>query len=233
MHFGFSHMLTKQNLFGLDDSHVYEAETGVVLSPLVYDAYVDLRHDAALAGFDLRIASAYRNLARQLHIWNQKAEGKRPVLDDDGDMIDMSGLDDTARIYAILRWSALPGASRHHWGTDMDIYDAAALVEGQQLALTIEETLPCGPFFPMYQWLSGYLAHPDAVFFRPYLHDRGGVAIEPWHLSYSPIATQVQSMLTLPALRQCIETLDIALQAVILDNLEDIYERFILNVSDA
>ena len=28
---------------------------------------------------------------------------------------------------AILLWSALPGASRHHWGTDFDVFDRAAV----------------------------------------------------------------------------------------------------------
>jgi len=31
------------------------------------------------------------------------------------------------KIASILRWSALPGTSRHHWGTDLDIIDAKAL----------------------------------------------------------------------------------------------------------
>ena len=35
-----------------------------------------------------------------------------------------------ARIDAILCWSALPGGSRHHWGTDCDVIDAAALPAG-------------------------------------------------------------------------------------------------------
>ncbi len=34
------------------------------------------------------------------------------------------------RVAAILVWSALPGASRHHWGTDCDVIDAAALPPG-------------------------------------------------------------------------------------------------------
>ncbi|MCZ8486094.1 D-alanyl-D-alanine carboxypeptidase family protein [Vibrio lentus] len=26
------------------------------------------------------------------------------------------------KLSAILRWSALPGASRHHWGCDFDVF---------------------------------------------------------------------------------------------------------------
>ena len=35
----------------------------------------------------------------------------------------------------ILRWSALPGGSRHHWGTEIDIFDPDLLPQGQSLQL--------------------------------------------------------------------------------------------------
>ena len=35
-----------------------------------------------------------------------------------------------ALIETILLWSALPGGSRHHWGTDVDVFDAAAVAPG-------------------------------------------------------------------------------------------------------
>ena len=42
----------------------------------------------------------------------------------------MAQLSPAERIEAILRWSALPGASRHHWGTDLDLIDAHAIQPG-------------------------------------------------------------------------------------------------------
>ena len=35
----------------------------------------------------------------------------------------------------ILEWSALPGASRHHWGSEFDVFDLAALPEGYRVQL--------------------------------------------------------------------------------------------------
>jgi len=38
-------------------------------------------------------------------------------------------------VRAILHWSALPGASRHHWGTEIDVIDRAALADGRKAQL--------------------------------------------------------------------------------------------------
>ena len=46
-----------------------------------------------------------------------------------------------------------------------------------------------GPMAPLSQWLSDVIDRDDAEgFFRPYVHDMGGVAPEAWHLSYRPRA---------------------------------------------
>jgi len=52
---------------------------------------------------------------RQAEIWNAKAAGLRPVLDANEQPIDTGTLSERELVFAILRWSALPGASRHHW----------------------------------------------------------------------------------------------------------------------
>ena len=74
-----------------------------------------LRDVAEQAGQTLAVASAYRGFDRQLSIWNAKARGEKPVLDLAGQAIDLDCLSDWDRVQAILTWSALPGASRHHW----------------------------------------------------------------------------------------------------------------------
>ena len=55
------------------------------------------------------------------------------------------------------------------------------------------EYLAGGPFHRLTTWLD---AHMHAFgFFRPYTTDRGGVAPEPWHLSYAPVASRAQAAL--------------------------------------
>ena len=78
------------------------------------------------------------------------------MLDDLSHPLDVSSLTDKQRIFAILRWSALPGCSRHHWGTDMDIWDAAAVPADYQLKLIASEYDPGAPFYDLSCWLRQY-----------------------------------------------------------------------------
>ena len=89
-----------------------------------------------------------------------------------------------------------PRASRHHWGTDFDIYDASAMPEGYQIQLTPDEAQGDGLFAPMHDWLDEYLESGESDFYRPYSVDKGGIAPERWHLSYRPIADQYAQMLS-------------------------------------
>lgn len=211
----------------VEEKLIENAELQCRLLPEVVAHLLQMKMFAKSAGFDLRVASGYRSVERQLSIWNAKARGDRPVLDINGIPLDISALSEQELIFAILRWSALPGASRHHWGTDFDIYDASKISADYKLQLTQAETQGDGPFAEFHGWLSDVLASGSWNFFRPYDVDRGGVAPEPWHLSYAPLAREAAQALTLDNLRLHIEQLDIALKPVILENLNDIYARFV------
>ena len=181
--------------------------------------------DATSAGFDLAVASGFRSVERQCQIWNAKALGLRPVLDDTGVPLEVGRLDPEALMFAILRWSALPGTSRHHWGTDIDVFDLAALQTGQSLQLTLAECQ--GPFAPFHQWLDAKLAEPDAQFFRPYKAPFGGVAPEPWHLSFAPRAAAYQRDLSKDALLELVRSLNIELKDEVLRHFDEIFDRFV------
>ena len=106
----------------------------------VLPMYQKLKLFAKSSDIELRIISANRSFDQQLKIWNQKLSGSRPVLDDFSRPLDISKMDAWQRIRSVLRWTALPGTSRHHWGTDFDIYDASATVSYTHL------TLPTTPY---------------------------------------------------------------------------------------
>ncbi|WP_245929309.1 M15 family metallopeptidase [Agarilytica rhodophyticola] len=192
----------------------------------------ELQAQAEKNGFDLRIASGYRSFEQQLQIWNAKASGLRDVLDKNENALDITQLNPKELMFAILRWSALPGTSRHHWGTDFDVYDAAAIDDGYQLQLTVSETQKGGPFEAFYCWLDNILSQPAMSFFRPYtLNSQLEVAPEPWHLSYRPTAHLFQQELTIELVSDVIKNSEIALKTVILDNLEEIFQRFVVTSS--
>jgi LAS superfamily LD-carboxypeptidase LdcB len=229
-------MLDLASLTGQTESHLCSpAEAGGLgarVHAKVVTPFVALREGAARAGFDLRILSGFRDFERQASIWNRKASGELPVLDSDAVAVDIRSLSERELVFAILRWSALPGASRHHWGTDLDIYDETARPPGYEVELIPEEVEPGGMFAPLHAWLDRRIAAGDAHgFFRPYDRDRGGVAPERWHLSHGPVASAFEEHLTLDRLRDTIAGSDLALKDAVLRHLEEIHERFVINTA--
>lgn len=227
MSFNFS--INERLLCGVDHPDLVEVpHLRCRLHHLVVGPLLKLEASASASGFCLQVASSYRSFDRQLLIWNGKASGKRPVLDNRGLPLDINLLSERELLFAILRWSALPGSSRHHWGTDLDIYDSSQLAPDYVLQLTKEETEGSGPFSAFHQWLSEFLmSDENCEFYRPYAVDRGGVAPEPWHLSYKPLAKIFARQFNEDILRRQIEQSDIVLKQTILDNLTEIYQRFI------
>ena len=202
-----------------------DGELNGVLHAQVVEPFLDLRSRAAVAGFDLRIISGFRSFDRQLRIWNAKARGERPVLNDQSCVISMVELTDLQKVGAIMRYSALPGASRHHWGTDFDLYDAAAVGPEYQVQLVPEETRGTGVFANLHRWLDESL--PGTEFYRPYDRDRGGVAVEDWHLSYRPLSACFEKVWTAQMLRFAYQRVDIELADCIMANIDSLHRRFI------
>lgn len=195
---------TEAQLTGRDQTRLRELACGQRLHPGAAAAFARLQRDAASAGFGLAIASGYRSYERQRLIWNGKASGQRPVHDDQGRAVDVLRLAPVARLHAILRFSALPGSSRHHWGTDLDVYDSRAVGADYSVQLSPAEVAPGGPFDALHRWLDARMAAGESHgFFRPYERDRGGVAAERWHLSYAPLAVACARGVTAAVLREC------------------------------
>ncbi len=221
-----------RQLSGQSDEHILSQPLPKgILQPIHRDmaeAYLALQSDARSAGFDLQIASGFRSFERQCAIWNAKASGQRPILDSAGQALDFSQLQDIDKVYAIMRWSALPGTSRHHWGSDIDVYDAAAMTESYQLQLVPAEVDSGGIFFLFHQWLDEKIAKDQSYdFFRPYAEDRGGVAPEKWHLSYAPLAQKFQSCLVPEKLLSLLLEKELLLVDTVAENFIELYQRFV------
>ena len=135
-----------------------------------------------------------------------------------GRALDALTLPPAERVTAILWWSALPGASRHHWGTDFDVMDPGVLPPGYRLQVIPAEYGPGGPFERLTAWLDAHM-HLYG-FYRPYSTDRGGVQPEPWHLSYAPLAMRAQQALSLDGLRGVLAATDIEGRQEVLDSLQ-------------
>jgi LAS superfamily LD-carboxypeptidase LdcB len=223
-----------QIVTGSTDTHLVsldQSQSGNVIQSIhkqVVNPFFDLQNAAQNAGFELKICSAYRSFDRQLQIWNGKLSGMRPIMDPFGKPINIQKLSPWQKIQAILRWSALPGASRHHWGTDFDIYDASAMPENYQIQLIPEEVQGNGLFAPMHNWLDSYLESGKTDFYRPYKVDKGGIAPERWHLSYRPLANKYAEILTRELLAARLENSDLMLLDEVLKHLDEILQRYII-----
>src|SRR5690606_22228349 len=145
------------------------------------------------------IASGFRSYERQLLIWNEKAEGKRDLLDKNGNKLNYNKLSKQEILSAILSWSAIPGASRHHWRTDFDVYDLTHFGPNNPLKLTCEEYLDQKS--PCYK-LHLYLTDHSKTFYRPYMSGNHGVQREPWHISHSPTASKIAPKYTYEVFKQ-------------------------------
>ena len=224
-------------LTGRDESRLVKLIHGHRLLPQAAAAFNDLKADASAAGFNLAVASSFRSFERQCAIWNGKAQGQRAVHDDSGVMLQRSELSEEQWLHAILRFSALPGTSRHHWGSDLDVYDAAAVAGDYQVQLTPQEVAPGGVFDPLHCWLDERMAtNQSHGFYRPYALDRGGVASERWHLSYAPVARSCESCLSVRTLRAAWDSIaeepHLVMRELVEVDIEKILARYVAVAPD-
>lgn len=215
-------MLTQAQMLGLDDGHLVAVD-GQRLEAQTAAAWHALVVDARSAGFTLGLCSGWRSFDRQLAIFNSKALGRRPLNNRQGQPCDVRVMSDADILDAILAWSALPGTSRHHWGTDLDWYDAGVL-SADQLKLEPWEYEPGGPCHELSRWLSARLAHYG--FFLPYREALGGVSPEPWHLSFAPISVPALGHFDANALAEQLDGADLALKETVLAQLPGLIERY-------
>jgi len=161
-----------ERLMGIDPPKLFGAEK-IQLTRRAYKAFNRMKMAAWNDGIGIRTVSSFRSYADQKRIFERKFK----AFTEEGD----SGADAIERI---IEYSTLPGTSRHHWGTDIDIVQAGRNVDGDSL---LEEHFePGGAFRALKEWLDQNAT--DFDFYLVYTQDahRKGFNYEPWHLSYAP-----------------------------------------------
>lgn len=225
-------MLDAMELTGRSDRHIVILPGfGCGVHKAAIDPFIEMRRAAAQDGIDLCACSAFRSFDDQRRIWNAKYRGERPLYLPDGTIVQHATLDEEALLASILRWSALPGASRHHWGTDIDVIDRSAPPPDYAVRLMPDEFEAGGVFERLGRWIE---AHPGRFdFFRPYAAYNGGVEREPWHLSYAPVAVPALEALTPDLLTEAIADRDVLGKERVLAEMPAIYARYVTNISMA
>ncbi|NWK17086.1 M15 family metallopeptidase [Vibrio parahaemolyticus] len=227
--------MTPAQLTGTTDSHLQSTMVGqkaFLMHPDVANDLLNMIEAAKKAGFKMEIASGFRDFSRQRAIWNGKFEGELPILDSNSQPLNKAALSDEEKLKAILRWSALPGGSRHHWGCDFDVYARNLLPSDTKLQLEPWEYLE-GHQLAFYCWLKEHI--DEFGFFFPYLQDLGGVAIEPWYISHKTIGQQCAAQLNAEMLKDELvrqnQQHNIAGLESILNNLDSILSTYIRNIT--
>jgi hypothetical protein len=153
-------------------------EVGHYLYCETLEAWVKLHSAAKEDGIFLQIISSTRNFERQKRIWENKWNGVTLTNGINLASIDFPPLE---RASQILRFSAMPGSSRHHWGTDLDI-----------------NSLEPGYFdtsegINVYDWMNKHAS--EFGFAQPYtsksIKRRFGYEEEKWHWSYLPLSLKL------------------------------------------
>ncbi|MCH1921308.1 M15 family metallopeptidase [Shewanella sp. A3A] len=223
-----------KRLFGLDDATLstFSDDDGrqLLLDADALNAFAKMKIAARHDGVQLNICSGFRDFSRQCLIWNNKASGKRPVLGADSQPVDISHFSDQQRLETLLLWSAIPAMSRHHWGTDVDLFDASA-ISREQLQLINSEYQAGGPCYSMFHWLE---QHATAFgFYRPFQQGLSGTSAELWHYSYFPTASRLQAQYDTEKLKQLLVSSDVALKDVMLQQLEQLVITYVQTVAPA
>lgn len=225
-------MLNALELTGRARTHVVQRDDlRAAIHYAVLEPFLAMKADAARAGIDIGIASGFRDFAAQQRIWDLKFRGERPLYDAAGNLRDHAALAPADLLEAIACWSAVPGGSRHHWGSELDLIDLAAMPEGYRVQLLPGEAAPGGIFHTLHCWLDANMARYS--FFRPYRTFRGGVFPEPWHVSYAPVSGPALDALTAEILAEAIAASDMLGKDVVLERIGDVYRRYVANIDAA
>ncbi len=222
-------LINSAMLTGKSEQHLIDFH-GHLLHWAIISDYQNLVNAAQTAGFKLEIASSFRNFTRQQTIWNNKFNAISPVYDLDNNEVDVKSLSEIDKCHAIMLYSALPGASRHHWGTDLDVYDAQAVSTRYRVKLQPHEYNHEGPFASLNIWLNEHIE--QFGFYKPYDIYRNGIAAEPWHISHKSTAEIMLSKLKIKNLEAAILDSEVEGKLTLKDNLTEIFERYVININN-
>ena len=165
-------------LIGMDDSRI--VSDTILLEKKTYSAFIKMKDAAEKDGIIIKLVSGFRDFYRQQMIWNNKYKK----------FTNEFSLDGPTAIKEIIRFSTIPGTSRHHWGTEIDIIDKN--FENEKDLLISKKYEEGGIFNSLKKWMDKnskrfgfYIVYDDDS-------NRPGFEYEPWHYTYKPVSDLYQ-----------------------------------------
>lgn len=144
----------------------FTAKPSIYLRKETYRAFMEMHAAAKKEGVNISIISATRTFDAQKVIWEKKWV-----------RADYIKYPSSQRVKEIMKYSSMPGTSRHHWGTDIDINS----LENKYFL--------SGEGKKTYEWM---VRNANKYgFYQTYTakqNGRTGYEEEKWHWSYMPLA---------------------------------------------
>ncbi|QQX82269.1 M15 family metallopeptidase [Shewanella sp. KX20019] len=215
------------HLYGLSGAHLVEYSS-YFLEQQTATAFEKMRVAAAQENIAIEICSAFRDFERQQLIWNAKASGTRALLNKDSQPVGINGKTAVQIVELILLWSALPGTSRHHWGTDIDIFDSNKISK-RDLQLIPPEYQVDGPCYELSLWLAKNAQRFG--FYFPFQQGLSGVSAEPWHLSYYPVSKHYLDAFDVDTLSEILQGSAVLHKEQVLLRLKELAQEYVFRVA--
>ena len=133
----------------------------------VLEAYLELYKNARDEEIELVVISATRPFNHQKSIWDRKWNRTKYM-----------GWQDIDKARDILNFSSMPGTSRHHWGTDLDL---------NALENSYFETKDGKKVYDFLERCGGELGFVQV--YTDKAKGRTGYEEEKWHWSYMPVSS--------------------------------------------
>ncbi len=146
----------------------HTSKDNIYMRKAAYDSFKKMYEVAKKENVHLVIISATRNFEYQKGIWEKKWKREK-----------YKGWSELDKVKDIMKYSSMPGTSRHHWGTDVDFNSV-------ELAY-----FASGDGKKLYDWL---VKNANTYgFYQTYTNKaagRTGYEEEKWHWSYMPLAKE-------------------------------------------
>lgn len=147
----------------------YTEKSNIYLRKEAYNAWKNMHAAAEKDGINLIIISATRNFDYQKGIWERKWNDAK-----------YKGKTDTETALNILKYSSMPGTSRHHWGTDVDFNSVTP------------SYFTSGQGKKIYDWLvKNASTYGFSQTYTSKKNGRTGYEEEYWHWSFTPLSSQL------------------------------------------
>ena len=164
---------TNNDLIGRGNPKLYGK--GYKLLRKAYQAFLEMNNQAEKDGFSIRVVSSYRSFNHQNLIWTRKY--KRYT--------GQKKLSPKMAVFSNIRYTAIPGSSRHHWGTEIDVVNGR--IKTSRYPLNTKHFHGYGIYKTFREWMDAN-AHKYG-YYQVYTndHQRKGFKYEPWHYSFAEL----------------------------------------------